>query len=149
MTHFGHPSKVEMVKRANMPLRMLSKFSSELVHSLVWTSISWSAPSWYFIYQPLSHKLGGKDRQTRYGAIVKFLMKSNQGQGPWFSENWENWHFEKLKAENHVPGALWVMDFLSSSCFFQCFEHSGFFYNYSFRSWKTFLQITSAPDLSP
>lgn len=53
IAHFGQPSKVEIVKSASIPLRMLSKFSSELVHSLLRTSISWSAPSWYFIYQPL------------------------------------------------------------------------------------------------
>lgn len=40
ITHFGHPSNVEMVKRASMPLNTLSKFRSELVHSLLWTSTS-------------------------------------------------------------------------------------------------------------
>lgn len=61
MTHFGHPSNVEMVKSASMPLKMLSKLSSELVHSLLRTSISWSAPSWYFIYAPLRNKVQGKE----------------------------------------------------------------------------------------
>ena len=44
-THFGHPSKVDMVKRASMPLRMLSKFRSALAHSRLQTSISCNAPS--------------------------------------------------------------------------------------------------------
>lgn len=60
MSHFGHPSNVETVKRASIPLRILSKLSSELIHSLLRTTISCSAPSWYFIYQPLGHRVGEK-----------------------------------------------------------------------------------------
>lgn len=75
ITHFGHPSKVEMVNRASMPLRMLSKFRSALVHSLFWTSISWSAPSWYFIYQPLNHK--GERQVGMQGCSQNHLNKAS------------------------------------------------------------------------
>lgn len=40
-THSGQPSNVEMVKRASMPFRTLSKLKSLLTQMRWWTSMSW------------------------------------------------------------------------------------------------------------
>lgn len=85
-THFGHPSKVDMVKRASMPLRMLSKLRSELVHSLLRSSISCNAPSWYFINQPLFHKEGQRESEWLFTSEVFVIPVANLKTSPLTSQ---------------------------------------------------------------